>query len=292
MPEHPDIFKLSRAEVEMILLRHREAGPAKVGHFLSEVQQRGGPALDFSGESLKTLWPWAVALPGPKSIWPQTELEAQELPWWIPSYGSWLRHRRIGPELCWLVDGMIAYVAECLRRIDPSSDWHLSNGRQDNADFNRIRFQVNRGLSVDLIFALTKSYVNARFPDRDPDELDDFEQTWGFSPPKSRQRSLYEIFSGCLIENLPPEFYDDDVEEEELTLEEFKGRWGKVWVREDIAMEDANLDRIVEVLCAQPEVVSAVSEDREVIAVEFVSKIGKREARKILKRVPSLGVDE
>jgi len=115
--------------------------------------QSGGPvaALDFTRNSLETLWGWVIsrAQPPPTPVSDEV-MRASGPPWWYEFQAP--LGQRIGPDLARLMVGAAAYLAETVLRQRPGSRWVLERDR-GAADFNQPLLQVaGRGrFSPDLV---------------------------------------------------------------------------------------------------------------------------------------------
>jgi len=260
---------LSAAEARRLFEHYVAGHDDRVSQLLEEMRQSGGPvaALDFTRNSLETLWGWVTsrAQPPPTPVSDEV-MRASGPPWWYEFHaplGQW-----IGPDLARLTVGAAAYLAKTVVRQRPGSRWVLERDR-GAADFNQPLLQVaGRGrFSPDLV-VLTAASKWARGLPMSPARLREiYDVEAGPEPGNVRETSAERppiAADGGSVGALPARPYSIE--------RGAPGRFETVISFDDEAASDApggveRIEHLVASLAREPGVERVVHEDRELVLV-------------------------
>lgn len=113
--------KMSRAEATAAFDAYVAEQPERIARLEGIVQRRGGPALDCDPEALDQLGAWVL----------------DALEWSAPDERppDWVQRRaghEISAESAALAEGVAAYLAACLRTLEPEVEWRLCTEKIDS----------------------------------------------------------------------------------------------------------------------------------------------------------------
>lgn len=101
--------------------RFADDAPTRAASFVEEVEAAGGPVLDYTVESLESLWTWVLdrIVPRRRLFGRASDLRPHERPFWLEG------EERLSPETAHLADGVAAYAGEVAKRGRPDSGWFM-----------------------------------------------------------------------------------------------------------------------------------------------------------------------
>jgi hypothetical protein len=263
----PRIFaSMPAAEARAVFEEFVRLHPARLDGFLVMVRRRRGPAdrLDFSLESLESLWQWFV--PAHRHRWyssdphrmPRAPLRPDQvrpedpMPWWAPFHPAF--YLELGPRVASAVDGLSAYVFEVVMRERPASRWMMGKGRS-MSHFQSPVLKVEGRVELDYGAPIVWALHALRGQHREDEQAYlriGVERWLGLDPEWEAQIAA--------LSRPMPEYAVEPVQHPHFShVVSFRNELGH--------RQTARIDRMIARLAGEPGIDEAVREDREVVLI-------------------------